>query len=234
MTDFLRKYQIHILSGLLAFFLIYIALGFGGSFFTSGAPTDAVAEVDGAKIPLRLFYARYSRALDQIKPGTTLDEAGRTQKRDEVLRDLIQGVVFDKQAKRYGIQVPDQQVISSLAQVPAFQEKGVFSPQLYGRALQYQLKSTPEDFEEEQRGAIAFFKLRYLIQSSVKVTDKEVDMARAYAQSIKNPDAKKTFADLHDQLWQEKTIWTFNQWFGQIGQKIKVKPHLDLIQGVTQ
>src|SRR5580658_7346608 len=100
MMNFLRKYQNHILFGLLSFFLIYIALGFGGSFFTKGAPTDAVAEVDGVNIPLRLFYARYSRALDQVKPGTTLDDAGRTQKRDEVLRDLIQGVVFDKQAKQ--------------------------------------------------------------------------------------------------------------------------------------
>jgi len=232
--NFLRKYQIHILTGLLSFFLIYIALGFGGSFFTKGAPTDPVAEVDGAKIPLRLFYARYSRALDQLKPGTTLDEAGRTQKRDEVLRDLIQSVVFDKQAKQYGILVPDQQVISSLAQVPAFQEKGAFSPQLYGRALQYQLKSTPEDFEEEQRGSIAFFKLRYLIQSCVKVTDKELAMDRAYAQSVKNPDAKKTDADLHDQLWQEKTIWIFNQWFTQIGQRTRVKTHLDLIEGVAK
>ena len=53
--NFLRKYQIHILAGLLAFFLIYIGLGFGTSFFVKGSPNDSIVEVDGEKVPLRQF-----------------------------------------------------------------------------------------------------------------------------------------------------------------------------------
>ncbi len=231
-------------------FLIYLGLGAGSGFFAKGGPTDAVVEVDGEKVPLHLFYSRYSRALDQIKPGTVLDQAGRAQKRDETIRDLVQGVVFTKQARKYGIHVPDQQVINSLAQVPAFQEKGAFSPQAYGRALQHQLRATPQEFEEEQRASIAFFKLRYLIQSTVKVTDKELEMAFAQrgaefaktnefetddkGKKLKRRTPEQMKAVFRDQLLQEKTMWAFNQWFAQIGQKTRVKTHLDLIEGVVK
>ena len=57
--DFLRKYQGHFLAGLLAFFLIYIALGFGSSFFAKGSPNDTALEVEGVKIPLRKFMLHY-------------------------------------------------------------------------------------------------------------------------------------------------------------------------------
>ena len=56
MMNFLRKYQVHILAGLLAFFLIYIALGFGSSFFVQGSPNDTLVEVDGTKIPVRAYW----------------------------------------------------------------------------------------------------------------------------------------------------------------------------------
>ena len=87
MMNFLRKYQVHILAGLLAFFLIYIALGFGSSFFVKGSPNDTLVEVDGTKIPVRAYWSRYNRSLDTTKP---LDDAGRAQKRDETVRDLVQ------------------------------------------------------------------------------------------------------------------------------------------------
>jgi len=232
MMKFLRKYQYHIFLFTTIVFLLGTFVGFGGYFFTpKGGPNDSIAEVDGTKIPLRLFNSRYERALNNIKPGTTLDDNARKQIREESLRDLVQSVVFDEQAKHYGIVVPDEQVVNSLAQVPAFQDKGHFSPDLYGRALAYQLKTTPQDFEEEQRTSIAFFKLRWLIQSCVKVTDKEADMARSFAIATKSPDAKKDPAAFRDQLWQQKMLFCFNQWFTQIGQRVHVKTHLDILEG---
>src|SRR5262249_35545975 len=98
MMNFLRKYQIHVLTGLLAFFVIYIALGFGSSFFVKGSPTDTVVDVDGTKIPVRAYWSRYNRSLDT---GKALDDAGRAQKRDETVRDLVQSVVFKREVERY-------------------------------------------------------------------------------------------------------------------------------------
>jgi len=250
--NFLRKYQVHILAGLLAFFLIYIALGFGTSFFVKGSPNDTIIEVDGDKVPLRLFWSHYYRALDQAKP---LDKAGRDQKRDEAIRDLVQGVVFRREVQRFGITVPDQQVAVSLTQIPSFQSQGRFNPQLYMQALQSQLKMPAQDFEEEQRLSIGFFKLRWLLQSAIKVTDREMDLNGQYPEFVKtnriedveDHDPKtgkvtghhkrpRTEAEIRElfrkKLWDEKTSFVFNQWLTQVGQKLQVKPHLDVLEGI--
>jgi hypothetical protein len=249
--DFLRKYQVHILSGLLAFFLIYIALGFGSSFFVKGSPNDSIIDVDGEKVPLRLYWSRYYRMVDQSKP---LDKAGRDQKRDETIRDLVQSVVFKHEVEHFGIRVPDQQVAVSLTQIPQFQSQGRFSPQLYMQALQTQLKMDPRDFEEEQRLSIGFFKLRWLIQSTIKVTDAEMQINGQYPafakanqiEDVEEHDEKtgkvtghhkrqRTDAELRElfrkKLWDEKVQFCFNQWLTQVGQKLRVKPHIDVLEG---
>lgn len=236
MMDFLRKYQLHVLYVLLGFFIVYIALGFGSSFFVKGSPNDAIVEVDGEKIPLRLFFSHYQRALDPVKGGASLDEAGRKQKQDEAIRDLVQNVVFRREGERYGIEVPDQQVVNSLAQIPGFQTNGAFDPSLYGRVVQSQLRMSPQDFEEEQRTSVGFFKLRWLLQSSIKVTEKEMEMAYAlhgaeFAQANKTMKREALRAAFQKRLWDDKVLWCFNQWFGQIGQKIRVKTHLELLEG---
>src|SRR5687767_3374424 len=106
MMTFLRKFQLHIFSVIIFFFLAYIVLGFGSSFFgRSGSLNEPVAEVGREKIPVRLFYGHYQRALNQVKAGTALDENIRRQKRDETIRDLVQSVVFAKEARAYGIEV---------------------------------------------------------------------------------------------------------------------------------
>jgi|GEM_PF-1630937 len=246
--DFLRKHQVQILWGVLAFFVLSIGLGFGGSFFVKGSPNDAIATVDGDDITIRQFNVHYDRAMAQLKPGTNLDKAGIAQKQQEVLRDLIQAQVFHKQAEAYGIRVPDLQVMNSIAGIPQFHnDKGTFDPQLYSRFLQYQARVSPADFEEEQRQSIAFYKLRYMIQSCVKVTDAELDRAWAErgAQFAKT-NAYETSADgkkkrlrnpseirnlLRNQLAEEKGMWALNQWFTQIGQKLHVKTYLDRLPG---
>ena len=254
MMNFLRKYQVHILGGLLAFFLLYIALGFGTSFFVKGSPNDTIVEVDGEKIPLRKFWGRYNRSLDTTRP---LDDAGRQQKRDETVRDLVQSVVFKREVDRYGISVPDPQVAVSLTQIPAFQSSGNFDPQRYMQVLQSQLRTTPQEFEEEQRLSIGFFKLRWMIQSAVKVTDQEMEVSGGYpdfakanrteVSDVSDPKTGKvtghkkrerTEAEVRElyrkKLWDEKVLYSFNQWLNQIGQKLRVKTHFDVLESGSQ
>ena len=155
--DFLRKNQVVILWGVLAFFVISIGLGFSGSLFVRNSPNDSVASVDGEDISIRAFNLHYDRAMAQMKPDAALDKTAIQQKQKEVLRDLIQAAVFKKQSEVYGIHVPDAQVVNSIASIPQFHnDKGQFDPQLYSRFLQYQARTLPADFEEEQRQSIAF------------------------------------------------------------------------------
>ncbi len=251
MMNFLRKYQVHVLVGLLAFFLVYIALGFGSSFFVRGSPNDTIVEVDGTKIPLRAYWSRYNRSLDTTKP---LDEAGRAQKREETVRDLVQSEVFKREVRRFGVQTPDAQVAISLTQVPAFQNNGKFDPQRYMQVVQSQLRTTPAEFEEEQRLSVGFYKLRWMIQSVIKVTDKEMELAGGYLEFAKanrveeaevrdektgkvtgHKKRQRTEAEIRElfrkRLWDEKTIFCFNQWLTQLGQRIRVKTHFDVLEG---
>src|ERR1035438_5626943 len=123
----------------------------------------------------------------------------------------------------------------TLTQIPAFQSQGRFNPQLYMQALQSQLKMDPHDFEEEQRLSIGFFKLRWLIQSTIKVTDQEMAMSGQYpefakanqTEEVKEHDPKSGKVTGHQKrrrsepeirelfrkkLWDEKTMFSFNQW----------------------
>jgi peptidyl-prolyl cis-trans isomerase D len=231
--NFLRKYKIHISISIACVMVLYIVVQLGAGFFGQRAHSEnePIAEVNGTGIPLRLFYSHYRRALDQVPPGQKLDEAGRNQRRDETIRDLVQSVVFAKEAEKYGIEVPDQQVVSSLTQIQGFQDKGRFNPQLYMQALQSQLRMTPNDFEEEQRKSIAFFKLRWLIQSSIKVTDKELQMLSEFRATDKTMKPEKDPAAARQRIWQEKVMFTLNQWLGSLGRNLKVVAHPELLEG---
>jgi hypothetical protein len=254
MMNFLRKYQVHVLAGLLAFFLIYIALGFGTSFFIKGSPNDTLVEVDGIKIPLRQYWSHYYRSVDTTKP---LDEAGRNQRRDETVRDLVQEVVFKRETERYGVHTPDAQVAVSLTQIPAFQTNGRFDPQRYMQVIVSQLRSTPQDFEEEQRISVGYYKLRWLVQSVVKVTDQEMELAGGLPEFAKTNRVEDV--EVHDpktgkvtdhkkrqrpdaeirelyrkKLWEEKVLYCFNQWNMQLGQRLHVIPHFDVLEGGQQ
>jgi hypothetical protein len=240
MMNTLRKYQYQIFLVTMCIFFFGMFVGFGGYFFAGkGGGSDAIAEVDGEKIPLRTFYSHYRQSLDQIqRTGKPVEDAAKQQKRDEVTRDMVQAIVFAREAERFGLQVPDKQVVISLAQQPGFQEKGVFSPRLYMQYLQSELRMSPQDFEEEQRKAIAFFKLRWLIQSCIKVTDKEFELEaafrRAHMPAPANAKEKAKLpkdSELRAQMWQEKVLYSFNQWFSQLGRNLKVKTHFELLEG---
>jgi peptidyl-prolyl cis-trans isomerase D len=229
MMDFLRKYQLYIFSFLMVFFLLSMVIGFGSYSFIN--PTgDSIAEVNGKKIPLRIFYSHYNRVVESRGPST-LDQAARQQIQQETVRDLIQAEVFAEQAKQFGIHVPDQQVIISLTQIPAFQENGQFNPQLYIQALQSTLRLTPKDFEEEQRKSIAFFKLRWLMQSAIKLTDHEYAIDAQVKSQGKAPKNDKEKEALRTQMLQEKMLYSLNQWYSRIGNTLKVKTHLDVLEG---
>lgn len=231
--DLLRKYRYQIFLFTIIVFVSGIILGFGGYFLgPKGSPNDAIATVDGTKIPLRHFLIQYDRAMAAVPPGTTLDEAARNQKREEAMRDVIQRLVFDRESKRYKIGVPDMQVATSLASIPGFQTNGAFDPQKYGAALQSQLRMSPKEFEEEQRSSIAFTKLRWLLQSVIHVTDLEAETAWRLSHKGKLDGYAKEEKAFRDKLWQEKVVFTFNQWFNQIGQKTKVQTHFEVLQGM--
>lgn len=246
MMNFFIRYKLQFIRATVVIFILGTFAGFGAYFFAPGGPTDTLIKVDRVKIPIHRYQDYLNRSLAQVQPGTVLTDQARQQRRDEVIRDLVTMVAYQKEADRYGVSVPDAQVQNSLAQVPAFQQNGQFSLEAYARALQYSLKVTPDEFEREQRTSIAFQKLRWLIVSCLHVTDDEVAMfwaaqgaefAKAHATETLQGGKKtrrRTEAEVRDlfrqRVLEQKAMWVLNQWLTQVGSQLRVKTYLNRLE----
>ena len=100
--------------------------------------------------------------------------------KEKAVNDLIHQVLLVKESRRLGLSVTEEELLSSIAQYPAFQRNGVFDPTVYLRVLQ-RAHITPKDFEASQRQGLLISKVQSLIGSSVKVSDRE---AMDYYKSI--------------------------------------------------
>jgi hypothetical protein len=237
--NFFREYKIYIVLFVLATFGLTLGVNFGQLAGVKGSPTDSVLDVNGEAIPLNLFYSYYARALGQM-PSATAEQ--REQKKREALQELFSITVMAQQAEKFGIGVPDAQVTNALSNIPSFQQNGHFSPEAYQRVLAYQLKTTPQQFEEEQRKQIAIFKFSWLARSVVKLTDKQFEMAypvlgpatelqvKAATKDKMTPEALR--AAVRERLLESLTVWSMDQWKATLGQKTKVKEHRDILQEI--
>ena len=236
--NWLRKHKNTILLVIMGGFLVSTFVGFGLYLHSGGNLTDAVAEVNGNKIPYRHYTTLYNQVVNNRRDkGETLTPTALNQVKQEVMQSLIQQAVFYQEAKRYGMNVTDSELAQSLASVPAFQKQGKFDPSAYVQALQFALRTTPEDFEETQRKQIAISRLRYFVLQGVKISNKEVEQEYGQTlQVLKGEDRAKFLKEYGDvekfreKLRQEKSAQILNRWYQQLGTNLKIKVHLDEIE----
>lgn len=233
LMHWLRKYQNTILIGVVAAFLISMFVGFGLYMRSGPTRADSVVEVNDEKVPYRQYTAFYNRVVSARRDkGEDLSPETLQQVKQEILQSLIQEAVFHQEAEKYGLEVTDGELAQSLSGIPAFQKDGKFDIQAYAQALQYVLRTTPEDFEEAQRRQIAISRLRSLVMQSVKIGDKELDFEYRTqpAAAKKTQDPVKEREQFRQKLLQEKGAHVLNRWYQQLGTNVKVKVHLDEIE----
>ncbi|MBI3291795.1 MAG: SurA N-terminal domain-containing protein, partial [Elusimicrobia bacterium] len=230
-----HRYTIFLISA--GSLLLGAFVGFGGSLVLSSQRGEIVAKVNGQKIPMRLYTLHLERALEQLRQGgQEPSEEAIKQRKGAVLSELLQQEVFYQEAQRLGIKVSDAEVASLIHQVPTFQRKGQFDQQAYFYALRYGLRMTPEEFEQEQRRQMAVFKLRQLLLTGVKITDREVEAERRRrASSRKKQDEESTLdrEALRSTLQQEKAVHVLNEWARQLNQRTRLQVFLDELGGNT-
>ncbi len=231
MMNWLRKHMRLIFGITIVGFLGGAFIGFGGYFFSSKTPADAVVEVNGAKIPYRQYANYLNRVLDNMRQQKQeiTDEVTK-QKKQEVLQDLIQEEVFSGEAKKYSITVSDGELAADIQHYPAFQKEGHFDQQTYFQVLFQMLHTTPKEFEESRRKQIAIFKLRQLISSSVIITEPELKLEYYYSNKGNMSAFEKDRQKFLEKLKQEKTMMVFSEWFKTLNQNMKIKVHLDEIE----
>ncbi len=173
MLDFLRKrkrsWVILIMMGVIVLvFAFYL-----GSSSLQQDPTlgGKVAVVNGDPISakeLELRFLRLKQAYRNRSQGID-----RPNLRMAILDNLIQTRLLLQEAERLGLRVTDQELSDRIAEIAVFQTNDRFNKDLYLRVLRSQ-RSTPEQFEQEQRQDILVQKLFDIIRDSVQVTEAEV------------------------------------------------------------
>ncbi|MBN1621576.1 MAG: SurA N-terminal domain-containing protein [Endomicrobiales bacterium] len=232
MMEFLRKHRQTIFIITISGFFAGVFVGFGGYFLGRKSINDAVAEVNNIKIPYKQYVQIFNRSLnDMRKEEDEITEDLLNKKKQEVLQDLIQEEVFWQEAKKYGITISDGELAADIHHYPAFQQDGRFDQRAYYHILRNILHTTPKQFEESRRRQIAIFKLRHLIASSVGISEAELRFEYARANKGDMSKFNEERASFMENLKQQKVSMVFAEWFKKLNQTVKIKVHLQEIEG---
>ena len=183
MLDFVRNKQKSIIIKI-AFAIIILSFVIGYAMLSSpGGPAgeDQSAEaaiVNGKTIAFNDFQTTYSN-LYQVYQNIYQDQFTPALEKqlklaEKTLDSLIDQVLLQDEAERQQIEISGKELVDAIANIPAFQENGVFSKDRYLQVLAYQRLSS-EQFEAMQRSELISTKVREQLQAGVTVTDEEID-----------------------------------------------------------
>jgi peptidyl-prolyl cis-trans isomerase D len=94
--------------------------------------------------------------------------------RQQALDSLIDETLLLQEAGDEGLEISKKELVDSIAQIPAFQENGVFSKDRYLQVLSYQ-RLTAEDFEKMQQRQLLVEKMGDRLQEGIAVTEEDID-----------------------------------------------------------
>ncbi len=211
MMNFLRKHKIKIFLITIVGFFAGTFVGFGSYLFGEKNYHDAVAVVNGCKIPYKIYYALYNNTVDVMnRSGQNPDENTVKRIQSTVVNSLIIDELLWQQTKKYGIIVSDEELAMDIQHHKYFlNEQGVFDPRYYFSVLN-NLKLTPKEFENMRKKQLAANKLKILIASAVS------DISDSEFKTISATTAK-------DYALQFKNNEILNDWFEQIRKDAKIK-----------
>ncbi|MFA5517598.1 MAG: SurA N-terminal domain-containing protein, partial [Desulfuromonadales bacterium] len=165
---------------------IFLVWGKGADQGSAGDPETA-ATVNGTRISYNEYQSAYSNLYrlyqDVYREKFTPELEGTLGLRQQALDALVEQTLLRQEAKRLGLKVSQQELVGSIAEIPAFQENGSFSRELYLQVLNAQ-RLNPEAFETMQKHQLLVEKLREKIEADVSVDD------AAVAQEYRNRNEK--------------------------------------------
>lgn len=157
--------------------IIVVAFTFMGVGSFNARQTTKVATVNGDTIDVNQYQQAYRSVIGNLRAqfGDRLNDEmiKMFNVKQQALDGLIETTLLRQAAEENGIRVPDAELAQSIAQIPAFQNNGVFDQQRY-KILLSQNRLTPESFEAMQKEAILMDRLRSMIVKNAKVSDDEI------------------------------------------------------------
>ncbi len=182
MLDLIRKKQKttiikFVFWAIIATFVGTIFLVWGkGSNRGGEAPNQAVT-VNGDAISFAQYQTVY-RNLQQLYQNIYREKFNPALEKQlhlpqQAVDQLVDQALLLQEADHLGIKVSKDELVKSIAEIPAFQENGSFSKSRYLQVLNYQ-RLTPDEFEAMQRSQLLSQKVREQMQAGITVSDQEV------------------------------------------------------------
>lgn len=153
---------------------IFYSWGMGGSSTSGGG---VIASVNGEKI----FQGEYERTFNnivdfyrqQFRNQFSNDMIKKLDLKNQALEALIQKKILLLEAEKQNIKVSNEEVISHIKKLPAFQNNNKFNDRAYRNYIQSQ-RLTPGEFEEGQRETLLLDKLEKIFQTHSKASKSEI------------------------------------------------------------
>src|SRR5688572_10257755 len=142
---------------------------------------DVVASVDGREITVDRFRRVYLQQMQAYRNayGGNMDE--RLLKQLGIDQRILEGLIEEEaalaEAEKLGIKASDQEVVTRIQALPAFQENGHFVGEArYRQVLNVQNPPLrPDEFEEQVRRGIVMEKLQGALTDWITVTEQDAD-----------------------------------------------------------
>ncbi len=206
--------------------LIFLLIGFAASMFAGiGAyiladRKNIVAIVNKDKIRMDELSYYFNNLMYQKRtenPNETLD-ADKIKK--QAISQLIQEKIFLQEAKKVGEKVSEAEIQNMLMQYPIFQQNGQFDLQTYYNALRYTIRKSPTEFEKNVENNIMTEKIKLLIYSITKTSDRELSLEFETLSFALGYVPKSEF----DQKFESgKKMLGLNDWFRNAAEKSKTE-----------
>ncbi len=140
-------------------------------------PTSTAVTINDQEVALDTFQRAYSNLYNLYqnlyREQFTPEMEKRLGLRQMALERVIDQALLAQEAEKRGIAVSKGEVIDSIAEIPSFQDNGVFSKERYLQVLNYQ-RITPDEFEASQRRQLMINKVIGEIQEDVQISAEDV------------------------------------------------------------
>ena len=153
-------------------FLVWGFRSTSGGVRSGGVRTDAIATVEGEKVPYTEYQEAFRQAYQQYQQalGDKFDEKilDRVNVKGQIVETLISRHLLLREAKRLGLVITPDELAAEITRLPAFNDPKGFSRERYLRALEA-ARLRPEKFEEGLRRDLMLRKLEQWVKASVNL-----------------------------------------------------------------
>jgi peptidyl-prolyl cis-trans isomerase D len=174
------KYLQWILWLVIAVFIAFVFVDFGGALYQQGGALRAAATVESEKISYREFERELRRLEERYRQTFGEQFTPELEKRLKLplqtLDGLVEQRILAREARQAGLAVSDEEVQRAIVELPALQDaQGRFmGAEAYRRFLR-RFGYEPREFEEAVRRDLLIERLQSLVRTAVVVSDQELE-----------------------------------------------------------